>query len=101
MQSFCRIEKRPQNYKKQAKKSPNVANAAKEHELIAELNEQISNLEEAQEDDRQISDDEDGMIILESAFHPSNVPSFNSTIIPLSSSTTTLTANNSKWASTH
>lgn len=82
-------------YKRQTKKTTTVANAASANELIAELNEQIANLEEAQADHHHASDDEDDMLILGSTCHPSNVPDSNSPTVPLSPPTTTLNANNS------
>lgn len=92
-------QKQPTNTKIQYKPTKNVASAASANELIAELNDQIAQLED-QEREAQNSED-DGKLILDSACHPSNVPYSDSPLVPLSSPTTTLTANNSTCASTH
>lgn len=68
--------------------------------MLAELNYQISHLEEVHDEQNQINDD-DGALILGSACHPSNVPHSNSAIIPLSSPTITLTSNNTVCKTTH
>lgn len=78
-----------------------MANSAAAHELITELNDQIAHLQEAQEDHTHTREDVDGILILDSALHPSNIPSSNSVTFPLSFPTITLTANNSKCISTH
>lgn len=93
------MKKALKNFTRQHKKGNNLANSTEAHELIAELNEQIAELEEAQERKNKDRDDE-GTFILGSACHLSNFPHSDSPMNPLLYPTTKLTANNSACKST-
>lgn len=77
-------------FKRPHKKGANVANSAAAREWIAELNDHIAKLEDEQDDEN----DTEGKFILDSACHPSNVPSSNSLMTKLTHPTTTITADN-------
>lgn len=76
-----------------------MVNAAEAQQLLDELHDQLTNLDDDQDEYNHDKDD-DGTLILNSAFHPYNVPKNNSKLIPLYSTTITLTANNTKYRTT-